>query len=65
MKEYKEIEHMTNIIAKVAELNNELSDFLEELTEDNLISNKKGLSNTLAYLIENLIELSNELDKLE
>lgn len=56
---------MTNIIAKVAELNNELSDFLEELTEDNLISNKKGLSNTLAYLIENLIELSNELDKLE
>lgn len=56
---------MTNIIAKVAELNNELSDFIEELTEGNLISNKKGVSNTLAYLIENLIELSNELDQLE
>ena len=56
---------MTNIIDKVAELNAELSDFIQELTEDNLISNKKGLSNTLAYIIENLIELSNELDKLE
>jgi len=56
---------MVNIINKVTELNAELSDFIEELTEDNLISNKKGLSNTLAYLIENLIELSNELDKLE
>ena len=56
---------MVNIINKVTELNAELSDFIEGLTEDNLISNKKGLSNTLAYLIENLIELSNELDKLE
>ena len=56
---------MTNIIDKVAELNAELSDFIEELTEDNLISNKRRLSNTLSYLIENLIELSNELDKLE
>jgi hypothetical protein len=56
---------MTNIMDKVAELNAELSDFIEELTEDNLISNKRGLSNTLAYLIENLIELSNELDQLE
>lgn len=52
---------MTNIIDKVAELNAELSDFIEELTEDNLISNKKRLSNTLSYLIE----LSNELDNLE
>ena len=56
---------MTNIIDKVAELNSELSDFIEELTEDNLISNKRRLSNTLSYLIENLIELSNELDNLE
>ena len=56
---------MINIIDKVAELNGELSDFIEELTKDNLISNKRGLSNTLSYLIENLIELSNELDNLE
>ena len=56
---------MTNIIDKVAELNAELHDFIQELTEDNLISNKRGLSNTLSYLIENLIELSNELDNLE
>ncbi len=56
---------MVNIINKVTELNAELSNFIEELTEDNLITNKKGLSNTLAYLIDNLIELSNELDKLE
>ena len=56
---------MINIIDKVAELNNELSDFIEELTKDNLISNKKRLSNTLSYLIENLIELSDELDNLE
>lgn len=42
---------MTNIIDKVAELNSKLSDFIEELTKDNLISNKKGLSNTLAYLV--------------
>ena len=56
---------MTNIIDKVAELNAELSDFIQELTEDNLISNKRRLSNTLSYLIENLIELSNELDNLE
>ena len=54
-----------DIINKINELNNELSDFIEELTEDNLISNKRELSNTLSYLIENLIELSNELDKLE
>jgi len=54
-----------DIINRINELNNELSDFIEELTEDNLISNKKRLSNTLSYLIENLIELSNELDKLE
>ena len=56
---------MINILNKVAELNNELSDFIEELTSDNLSNNKKRLSNTLAYLIENLIELSNELDQLE
>ena len=56
---------MTNIIDKVTELNSELYDFIQELTEDNLISNKRGLSNTLSYLIENLIELSNELDNLE
>ena len=39
-------------------LNNELSDFLEELTSDNLSNNKKRLSKfviiTLSYLIENL-----------
>ena len=52
-----------DIINRINELNNELSNFIEELTEDNLISNKKLLSNTLAYLIENLIELSNELDQ--
>jgi hypothetical protein len=56
---------MVNIINKVTELNAELSDFLKELTSDNLSNNKKRLSNTLAYLIENLIELSNELDQLE
>lgn len=56
---------MINILNKVAELNNELSDFIEELTSDNLSNNKKRLSNTLAYLRENLIELSNELDQLE
>lgn len=54
-----------DIINRINELNNELSDFVEELTSDNLISNKKRLSNTLAYLIENLIELSNELDQWE
>ena len=54
-----------DIINRINELNNELSNFIEELTEDNLISNKKRLSNTLAYLIENLIELSNELDQWE
>ena len=54
-----------DIINRINELNNELSNFIEELTEGNLISNKKGVSNTLAYLIENLIELSNELDQLE
>jgi hypothetical protein len=54
-----------DIINRINELNNELSDFIEELTEDNLISNKRRVSNTLSYLIENLIELSNELDNLE
>ena len=54
-----------DIINRVNELNNELSDFVEELTSDNLSNNKKLLSNTLAYLIENLIELSNELDQWE
>ncbi len=30
-----------DIINRINELNNELSNFIEELTEDNLISNKK------------------------
>ena len=33
--------------------------------EDILVNNKKELSNTLSYLIESMIELSNELDELE
>jgi hypothetical protein len=40
-----------DIINKVTELNTELSDFVKELTSDNLSNNKKRLSNTLAYLI--------------
>ena len=54
-----------NIIDKVTALNIELSDLLEELSIDNLVNNKKELSNTLSYLIERMIELSNELDGLE
>ena len=54
-----------NIIDKVTALNIELSDLLEELSIDNLVNNKKELSNTLSYLIESMIELSNELDGLE
>jgi hypothetical protein len=54
-----------NIIDKVTALNIELSDLLEELSIDNLVNNKKELSNTLSYLIESMIELSNELDELE
>lgn len=56
---------MTNIIGKVTALNIELSDLLEELSMDNLVNNKKELSNTLSCLIESMIELSNELDELE
>jgi hypothetical protein len=47
---------MTNIIDKVAELNAELSNFIEELTEDNLISNKREISNTLAYLTPTVVK---------
>jgi hypothetical protein len=54
-----------NIINQITELNNELSSFVEELTPDNLINNKKQISNTLAYLIESMNELSNSLDELE
>ena len=59
------LKYMTNIIDKVTTLNIELSDLLEELSIDNLVNNKKELSNTLSYLIESMIELSNELDELE